>query len=66
MRARCRTSRRRAASIFATSAPVAAVRETSIVIAAGLAAIVLKERVGRVRLLGATLVTAGVAVMSVL
>ena len=49
----------------APAAPVAAVRETSIVIAAGLAAIVLKEDVGPLRLLGAVLVAAGVAVISV-
>jgi drug/metabolite transporter (DMT)-like permease len=49
----------------APAAPVAAVRETSIVIAAGLATIVLKERVGPLRLLGAVLVAGGIAVISV-
>jgi uncharacterized membrane protein len=48
----------------APAAPVAAVRETSIVIAAGLAAVVLKEAVGLLRLLGAVLVAAGVALIS--
>ena len=48
----------------APAAPVAAVRETSIVIAAGLAALVLGERVGPLRLLGAVLVAGGVAVIS--
>ncbi|HLY94037.1 MAG TPA: EamA family transporter [Gaiellaceae bacterium] len=48
----------------AAAAPVAAVRETSVVIAAGLAAIVLKERVGPARLAGAALVAGGVALLS--
>ena len=48
----------------APAAPVAAVRETSIVIATALAAIVLKERVGPLRLLGAMVVVAGVAVLT--
>jgi drug/metabolite transporter (DMT)-like permease len=48
----------------AAAAPVAAVRETSVVIATALAAIVLKERVGPVRLLGAALVAGGVALLS--
>ena len=48
----------------ASAAPVAAVRETSVVIAAAMAAIVLKERVGPVRLAGAVLVAAGVALLS--
>ena len=48
----------------APAASVAAVRETSIVIAAALAALVLKERVGPLRLVGATLVAAGVAFIS--
>lgn len=48
----------------APAAPVAAVRETSIVIAAGLAAAILGEAVGPVRLTGAVLVAAGVAVIS--
>jgi len=48
----------------APAASVAAVRETSIVIAAGFAAFVLKERVGPGRLAGAVLVAVGVAVLS--
>ena len=48
----------------APAASVAAVRETSIVIAAGLAALVLGEPVGRLRLLGAAVVAAGVALIS--
>jgi drug/metabolite transporter (DMT)-like permease len=48
----------------APAAPVAAVRETSIVIAAGLAAAVLGERVGPLRIAGAALVVAGVALIS--
>jgi drug/metabolite transporter (DMT)-like permease len=49
----------------APAAPVAAVRETSIVIATALAGVVLGERVTRSRLAGATVVVAGVAVISV-
>lgn len=48
----------------ASAASVAAVRETSIVIAAGFAAFVLKEPVGPGRLAGAALVAAGVALVS--
>lgn len=48
----------------ASAASVAAVRETSVVIAAGLAGLVLRERVGRTRLLGAGLVAGGVALLS--
>ncbi|HEY7197279.1 MAG TPA: DMT family transporter [Gaiellaceae bacterium] len=48
----------------APAAAVAAVRETSIVIAAGFAAIVLHERVGPLRLGGAVLVVTGVALIS--
>jgi drug/metabolite transporter (DMT)-like permease len=48
----------------APAAPVAAVRETSIVIAAGLGALVLDEGAGRLRLLGAALVAGGVALIS--
>jgi drug/metabolite transporter (DMT)-like permease len=48
----------------APAASVAAVRETSIVIATGLAALVLGERVTGVRLLGAAVVVAGVALVS--
>lgn len=47
----------------ASAASVAAVRETSIVIAAALAALVLNERVGPERLAGAILVVAGVALL---
>jgi drug/metabolite transporter (DMT)-like permease len=47
------------------SAPaVSAVRETSVVMAAALAAIFLHERVGPVRLAGAVLVAAGVALLA--
>lgn len=49
----------------ASAAPVAAVRETSIVIAAGLATVVLGERVTAARFAGAALVAAGVALVSV-
>ena len=49
----------------APAAPVAAVRETSIVIAAGLAALLLGEPVGPVRILGAAVVAGGVALISV-
>ena len=48
----------------ASAAAVAAVRETSVVVAAALAAIVLKERVGPVRVAGAVLVVAGVALVA--
>jgi drug/metabolite transporter (DMT)-like permease len=48
----------------ASAASVAAVRETSVVIATALAAVVLKEPVGRVRLGGAVLVAGGVALIS--
>jgi drug/metabolite transporter (DMT)-like permease len=48
----------------ASAASVAAVRETSVVIAAALAALVLKERVGPGRLAGAVLVVAGVALLA--
>lgn len=46
------------------AAPVAAVRETSVVIAVVLAAPVLRERVGPARVAGAALVVAGVALLS--
>jgi drug/metabolite transporter (DMT)-like permease len=49
---------------LASAAPVAAVRETSVVIGTGLAALVLRERVGWVRFGGACLVAAGVAVLA--
>jgi drug/metabolite transporter (DMT)-like permease len=50
---------------LAPAAPVAAVRETSIVIATALGALVLKERVSRGRWLGALLVAGGVALVAV-
>ena len=53
-----------AALARAPAASVAAVRETSIVIAAGLAALFLGEPVGPLRLLGAALVAGGVALIS--
>ena len=48
----------------ASAASVAAVRETSVVIATLLAAVVLKEHVTPVRLTGAILVAVGVAVLA--
>jgi drug/metabolite transporter (DMT)-like permease len=48
----------------APAAPVAAVRETSVVIGAALAALVLKERVTRWRFLGACVVAAGIALLA--
>ncbi len=48
----------------ASAASVAAVRETSVVIAAALAAVVLKERVGPSRMVGAAVVVAGVALLA--
>jgi uncharacterized membrane protein len=48
----------------ASAASVAAVRETSVVIAAVLAAPLLGERVGRARIAGACLVAAGVAALA--
>jgi drug/metabolite transporter (DMT)-like permease len=53
-----------AALDLAPAAPVAAVRETSIVVAAALGALVLKERVGFSRMAGAVLVAAGVALVA--
>ena len=50
---------------LAPAAPVAAVRETSIVIATALGALVLKERVGWGRWAGAALVACGVALVAV-
>jgi drug/metabolite transporter (DMT)-like permease len=47
----------------ASAASVAAVRETSVVIAAALAAPVLRERVGPARLAGAVLVAVGIALL---
>jgi drug/metabolite transporter (DMT)-like permease len=49
----------------ASAASVAAVRETSVVIATLLAAVVLKEHVTPVRLTGAILVACGVAILAV-
>ncbi len=48
----------------APAASVAAVRETSVVIATAAAAPLLRERVGRARLAGALIVVAGVALVS--
>jgi drug/metabolite transporter (DMT)-like permease len=53
-----------AALQLADAAPVAAVRETSIVIAALLAATLMHERVGRVRASGAAIVCAGVVLLA--
>jgi drug/metabolite transporter (DMT)-like permease len=47
----------------APAASVAAVREVSVVIGVGLAALVLRERVGAARLLGSTVVAVGVALV---
>jgi drug/metabolite transporter (DMT)-like permease len=52
-----------AALARAEAAPVAAVRETSVVIATVGAALLLHERVGPSRLAGAVLVAAGVALL---
>jgi drug/metabolite transporter (DMT)-like permease len=53
------------AALQRASAPsVAAVRETSVVVATALAAVVLNERVGRARIAGALLVVAGVALLA--
>jgi drug/metabolite transporter (DMT)-like permease len=48
----------------APAAPVAAVRETSILIATGLAAVVLRERVSPGRVAGAALIVVGVALLA--
>jgi drug/metabolite transporter (DMT)-like permease len=53
-----------AALQLAPAAPVAAVRETSIVIATAGASLVLKERLGLERLVGAVLVVAGVVLLA--
>jgi drug/metabolite transporter (DMT)-like permease len=53
-----------AALELAPAAPVAAVRETSVVIATGMAAAFLRERVGPVRAAGAAAVTAGIVVLA--
>ena len=49
---------------LASAPAVSAVRETSVVIATALAAVVLRERVGPARLGGAVLVAAGVALLA--
>lgn len=49
---------------LAAAAPVAAVRETSIVIGVALGALVLGERVGRLRFAGALVIVAGVAAIA--
>jgi drug/metabolite transporter (DMT)-like permease len=54
-----------AALALAEAPPVAAVRETSILFAVALAAVLLHERVGPLRAAGAALVVAGVALVSV-
>ena len=54
-----------AALRLAPAAPVAAVRETSVLIVTGLAAAVLKERVGPARAVGAALVVAGIVLLGV-
>jgi drug/metabolite transporter (DMT)-like permease len=54
-----------AALARAPAAPVAAVRETSVVIATALAAPLLRERVGAARLAGAALVVAGVFLLGI-
>lgn len=53
-----------AALARAPAAPVAAVRETSVVIATGLAARVLHERVSATRLAGSVLVASGIALLA--
>jgi drug/metabolite transporter (DMT)-like permease len=53
-----------AALRIAPAAPVAAVRETSVVMATGLAAVYLHEHVSRERAIGAVLVCAGVVVLA--
>ena len=53
-----------AALRLAPPGPVAAVRESSVVIATALAAALLGEEVSRVRLLGAVLVAGGVALLA--
>jgi drug/metabolite transporter (DMT)-like permease len=49
---------------LAAAAPVAAVRETSIVIATLLGAVVLRESVGRTRFVGSIVIVAGVAAIA--
>jgi uncharacterized membrane protein len=48
----------------ASAVSIAAVRETSVVIATALAAVVLNEPVGRARFSGAVLVAAGIVLIS--
>jgi drug/metabolite transporter (DMT)-like permease len=54
-----------AALRLAAPAPVAAVRETSVVIGVALAAVFLHERVGRARYAGAVAIAAGIATIAV-
>jgi drug/metabolite transporter (DMT)-like permease len=54
-----------AALTISTAAPVAAVRESSVVIATLAAALLGIERVGRVRLAGSAIVVAGVVLLSI-
>jgi drug/metabolite transporter (DMT)-like permease len=54
-----------AALRLAAPAPVAAVRETSVVIGVGLGALFLHERVGRARYAGAVAIAAGIAAIAV-
>ena len=49
---------------LAPAASVSAVRETSVVVASGLAAVVAKERVGPARFAGAVLVAGGIALIA--
>jgi drug/metabolite transporter (DMT)-like permease len=49
---------------LAAAAPVAAVRETSIVIATLLGAVVLHETVGRARMLGSVVIVLGVGAIA--
>jgi drug/metabolite transporter (DMT)-like permease len=53
-----------AALQLAPAASVAAVRETSVVIATVMAALVLRERVTRLRLAGSVVVVAGIALLA--
>ena len=53
-----------AALDLAPAAPVAAIRETSVVIAAALAALLLREHVSRARLAGAGLIAAGIVLLA--
>ena len=53
-----------AALSIAPAAPVAAVRETSVVIATALAAVLLRERVGPLRFAGAVLVATGIVTLA--